>query len=436
DGIKLLDTQIDGVWRYVRELITALHDCSSADENQWEIDVSLGYLGNHPIEVVVNDYLLESLPESEIHPLFHHGRVNPIVRSQQRIERLKQAGRKGVLAERLRLKYHRLHRSCLKRYGAIKNLIQPSEQQYDLCHLTLPNTWQHYQHVDSPFLTTVHDLSNLICPELQNPSNVRTLADGLQFAGKRDSNYLSVSLATKQQMIELLGIPGERIRVVHNAVTHEKFCPVYDPDRLRAVHERYQLPDDPFFLCLGTIEPRKNLANTIRAFRMMREEHPDLPVHLVLAGGTGWQKLDELRRIIDSDSRIRYIGYVDDPDLAALYSAARALCYASLYEGFGLPLLEAMACGTPVIYGDNSSMPEFAAECGLPVVSEDPHSIKQAFHRLSTDRALHNQLASNAYARGQSLTWQKTARHTLSLYRNLIENHRANSRYSRRKKVA
>jgi glycosyltransferase involved in cell wall biosynthesis len=349
---------------------------------------------------------------------------------------LKHAGRKGVLAERLRLKFHRLHRSCLKRYGAIKKFIQPSEQAYELCHLTLPNTWQHFQHVESPFLTTVHDLSNLICPELQNPSNVRTLADGLKFAGKRDSDFLSVSLATKQQMIELLGIPDERIRVVHNAVTHDKFSPVYEPDRLRAVHRRYDLPDEAFFLCLGTIEPRKNLINTIRAFRMMREEHPDLPVHLILAGGTGWQKLDELRRMIDSDSRIRYIGYVDDSDLAALYSSAQALCYASLYEGFGLPLLESMACGTPVIYGDNSSMPEFASECGLPVVSEDPHSIKHAFHRLSTDRALHNQLASNAYARGQSLTWQKTARHTLSLYQNLIENHRANSRYSKRKKVA
>jgi glycosyltransferase involved in cell wall biosynthesis len=211
---------------------------------------------------------------------------------------------------------------------------------------------------------------------------------------------------------------------VPNAVCHRRFQPECDADRRREVCAKYDIPPEPFLLTLGTIEPRKNLLNTIRAFRLLLARQPRRSLHLVLAGGSGWQKHEELQQVIHAEPRIRYIGYVEDADLPVLYSAAQALCYVSFYEGCGLPLLEAMACGTPVIYGDNSSMPEIAAGCGLPASADDPSSIRDAMDRLAGDESLRRELAAFSVLRAQKFTWQEAARQTLACYQGVIERNR------------
>jgi glycosyltransferase involved in cell wall biosynthesis len=427
EGSKLLDRRIDGIHRYVRELLPAFRDAVAANEPTWEVDVSLGHLGTVPLDSVADDPSLRELTGPKFHPLLREGEGNPIHQIVERNAHRRKLGEKPCFRDQLSLRLHRFHRSILKRQAALQRMLQRSDRPYDLLHLTLPNTWQHFQHLDGSLLTTVHDLSHLICPETQTTSNVRTLARGLDFACRRDSHYLSVSQSTKDQMIDRLGIEENRIGVVYNAVCDHRFRPESFSHRLRDLRDAFQLDAEPFFLCLGTIEPRKNLLNTIRAFELLLEKYPALPVRLILAGGRGWQQHEELARIIASESRIRYIGYVDDADLPYLYSAAHALCYASIYEGFGLPVLEAMSCGTPVIYGDNSSMPEIAQGCGLPVEAHDPRSIQEAMFQLLTDEPLRRELSVQSILRATRFGWTETARRTLDLYRQAMD---ANERSS------
>lgn len=222
-------------------------------------------------------------------------------------------------------------------------------------------------------------------------------------------------------MMERLGIADERITVVHNAVCADRFKPGFCPEELSSLRRQYGISNELMLLCLGTIEPRKNLIQTVRAFRLLRQQAPELPVQLVIAGGKGWQHHEELNGMIRDEPRIRYIGYVPDDQLPQLYATADALCYPSLYEGYGLPLVEAMACGTPVIYGNNSSMPEIADGCGLPVDVLDPRSICDAMARISFDESLRQDLSINSVLRAGRFRWREAASRTLDLYREALE---------------
>lgn len=421
EGSKLLDRRIDGIHRYVRELLPALQEVVTSCEPEWEIDVSLGYLGVLPLSAVVDDLSLVTLGNRMVHPVLRDGEGNPLHRVAERIRALEQEGRRVPFRDHLQLRFHRLQRSLLKRLLALRQITSRSRRDHDVLHLTLPNTWQHFRRKPGNLVTTVHDLSHLICPETQTSSNIRTLAQGLEFAQDRGSTYLSVSYATQMQMTRELGIAEERITVVHNAVCSERFKPGYSPEEQQAIRAEYGISGDLMFLCLGTIEPRKNLLRTIQAFHLFRQQAPDLPVQLIIAGGKGWQQHAELEALIRAEPRIRYIGYVPDNDLPGLYASADVLCYPSVYEGFGLPIVEAMSCGTPAIYGDNSSMPEIADGCGVPVDALDPQGICEAMVRLAVDASLRRQLSIHSVLRAREFRWQHAAKRTLELYRHAMQ---------------
>lgn len=407
DGTKLLDYRIDGIHRYVRELLIAMDRIVQQDGNQWVIDVSLGECGIIPI--------------SELHKvpaLLRAGAKNPIARSKRRLEQMKTWSGK-YFAELGKYRCRMLMRSALKRWLKVKRLCSLEPNRYDLLHLTLPNSWRHYRHLDLPLLTTVHDLSHLLCPEFQTDSNNHSLRDGCSWSEKQATHYVAVSNSTRNQLINQLGIGPGRIDVVHNAIS-ESFQPVVDRGLLQEAARKYRLPDGPFLLCLGTIEPRKNLLNTIRGFNLLVEARPDLDIHLIVAGGHGWQDQDELEGLIRKSARVRQIGYVGDQYLPALYTLATALCYVSHYEGFGLPLIEAMACGTAVIYGDNSSMPEIVGDAGWPADSHDPKSIQDAMWQAVFNDHSRRELEVRATLRAHRFTWDHSARKMLDCYQHVI----------------
>ena len=188
-----------------------------------------------------------------------------------------------------------------------------------------------------------------------------------------------------------------------------------DEERRAAVRARYRLPER-FFLYLGTIEPRKNLARVIAAWTRLAET---CPLDLVIAGREGW-KVGPIRAAAAGSThttRIHWIGFVEGADAAALYSCADALVWPSLWEGFGLPPLEAMACGTPVMTSNVSSLPEVTGDAAVLVDPGSVDAIAEGMARLATDTALREDLAQKGQARAATFAWKRTAELTLESYR-------------------
>ncbi|HUT92165.1 MAG TPA: glycosyltransferase [Thermoguttaceae bacterium] len=433
DGSKLLDPRMDGIKRYVQELLRAMVPIVRERQDAWEVHVHFGACGTFRLLDITEDIEQGQPPLSKIPRLFRTDDENPINVYRRR---LREGGR-GLSWDRAR---DTVRYNCLKtlrslhkrrqelawlrvrlsgRWGAGRSSASMSD--YDLVHLTLPNTWSLYSKLDAPLLVTVHDLCHEVCPEFQTASNNRSLGAGLRFARRADSDYVADSHATKEQMVRLLGVDPERVAVVHLACDFGRFQPVSRAEELARVRRKYGIPEGPYVLSVGTLEPRKNVINVVRAFSLLANEAPDLGANLIVAGSFGWGDAGELEGAIRACPRVRAIGYVDDEDLPALYSGAAVFSYVSHYEGFGLPLLEAMACGVPTIYGNVASMPEIAGEAGLPAAPEDVREIKHRLHQLLQDTELRRRLARLAVLRSLDFDWKRAAEETFACYERSIQ---------------
>jgi glycosyltransferase involved in cell wall biosynthesis len=269
---------------------------------------------------------------------------------------------------------------------------------------------------------TIHDLIPLLHPEWMYPTaeaEVRAIADSI----RPDDFVIANSHATARDVTALVGTPPERTFVTPFAADRTVFYREDGPERIALVRERYGIPPGNYLLSLCTLEPRKNLPHLLRCFaRLVQQERPP-DVHLVLAGATGW-KTGPIFDFLDAHpgvrARVVLAGYVPDVDLAALYSGARAFVYPSLYEGFGLPVLEAMQCGTPVITSDVSSLPEVVGDAGLLVPPTDGDALAHALHRLVTDDGLATALSQQGLQRAADFSWDRTAQLTVAAYRSML----------------
>ncbi len=212
---------------------------------------------------------------------------------------------------------------------------------------------------------------------------------------------LADSESTKNDLIELLRVKAEKIQVVYLGVSDEfKILPA---ENLAAVKTKYCLPAK-FILYLGALEPRKNIESVIGAFNLL----PDLEYNLIIAGAVGW-KTKNIFRLAEGRQKIKFIGYVDEADKPALYNLASFFVYPSYYEGFGLPILEAMACGCPVIAGSNSSQVETAGGAALLVNPYDVNEILEAMRAMATEDSLRLAFRKQGLARAKEFSWRKTA---------------------------
>ncbi|MBI3977475.1 MAG: glycosyltransferase family 4 protein [Chloroflexi bacterium] len=262
-------------------------------------------------------------------------------------------------------------------------------------------------------VVTIHDLSFLVVPACADPRLVRYLESAVPSAVRRARLILADSQRTAADVAERLGVPSERIRVVPGGVDR-RFRRVRDAAGLAAVRQKYRL-DLPFVLSVGTLEPRKNLIRLIDAIERVRASHR-LPHRLVLAGRIGWLADDLLARIAASDAVVR-LDFVADDDLPALITLADAAAMPSLYEGFGLPVLEAMACGCPVVCSNGSSLPEVAADAARLVDPTDVEAIADGLAAVLTDATLRKRLASAGPAQAARFTWEQTGKLLLAAYR-------------------
>lgn len=270
----------------------------------------------------------------------------------------------------------------------------------------------------TPTLLTVHDLSFLRVPECFVPGFAHYLGQAVTRAAAKATHILADSYSTRVDLVELLKIDEARITVLYPGV-EARFTPVHDPVLLRHVRATYGLPDR-FILNIGTLQPRKNLVSLIEAFgQVIKNASPAAEdLHLVIAGTKGWQYEETLRAAAHSAvaNRVHLLGFVRDDDLPALYSLASIFAFPSLYEGFGLPVLEAMACGVPVVTGDNSSLPEVAGRAALLIDVKNQDAIAEALLRLVSDCALRAKLEEAGIEQSRAFTWERAARQLKEVY--------------------
>lgn len=247
---------------------------------------------------------------------------------------------------------------------------------------------------------------------------------------KLDNSHWVVcsSAHVKAQLCELARVDAERIKVIPWAADSELFYRVVDAEQLGMVRQRYAIPEAPFLLSVCTLEPRKNLIALIRSFAELATTGEIPGLTLVLVGGSGWipsviSEIDELAaQLVRGRNRVVLTGFVPDHDLAALYSGALAFVYPSIVEGFGLPPLEAMQCGVPVITSSTSALPEVVADAGVLVDPLDRDALCQAILDVCSKPALRQELSERSLAQAAKFSWERTARETVDLYRLAIAN--------------
>lgn len=264
---------------------------------------------------------------------------------------------------------------------------------------------------------TIHDLVFMLYPHFLTKRAARYYGQ-IDEAVHRTDAIIAVSKATKQDVVRLLGVPDEKVTVIHEAAS-PYFRPLDRPDLMQRVKGRFGIRDD-FVLFVSTIEPRKNVSTLLRAFRQFLDDY-HLNVQLVLAGEKGWLYEDvfALTEELDLVQDVVFLGRVSTEELLWLYNTAEMLVAPSIYEGFGLTPLEAMACGTPVIVSNVSALPEVVGDAGLLVDPEKADEIAVAMWRVLTDDELRRCLTHKGLKRAQQFSWEKAARQTLELYHSL-----------------
>lgn len=266
---------------------------------------------------------------------------------------------------------------------------------------------------------TIHDLTTRRFPDLHVAENAALHAAKERFARDRADRIIAVSEATRRDIVSELGIPSERISVVYEAAD-ARFRP-HTPDETRPILARYHLTHGEYVLGVGTLEPRKNYIRLIEAYAVLRAQYAAgerrVPP-LIIAGGYGWQ----YDAILAAPERagiaglVRFLGRVPDDDLPALIAGARLFVYPSLYEGFGLPPLEALASGTPVVVADTSSLPEVVGDAGLYCDPYHVNDIARQIAALLDNDDLARQLRSAGVERAKQFSWERAARETLAVY--------------------
>lgn len=273
---------------------------------------------------------------------------------------------------------------------------------------------------------TIHDIAFKKYPELCSPKIVGPFSSKVAGFAREADAVITDSESSRRDVIELLGVNADRVHTVHLAADTllRRFS---RKEATKRVQERFTL-SAPYALFVSTIEPRKNVERLIQAFYQISRE---LSHTLVFVGKFGWYRVDRLSDLYEDSAevcgisleeahaRIRELGFVESDDLAALYGAADALILPSLYEGFGLPVLEAMTCGCPVITADNSSLPEVGGDAAEYCDANDVDSIASAMRRVLGDAALREQMIQRGFAQAAKFSWKKTAEQTAAVYRSV-----------------
>lgn len=269
-------------------------------------------------------------------------------------------------------------------------------------------------------VVTVHDMAFREYPETVRGRTMLMLKRHLKRSIRRADAIVAVSEFTKQEILKYYDIPEETVYVVPNGIDSSQYHIGYGEEQICQAKKKYGIGDE-YFLYLGTIEPRKNLSGLIRAYRIfcdrMKESGKEAP-QLVLAGGKGWMYDDIFRTAEElfSENEVLFTGYVDEEEKAPLMSGASVFCFPSFYEGFGMPPLEAMACGTPVLTSNSSSLAEVTGDAAFQTDPCDIEAMAEAMCRLYEEEELRQQLRSRGLERVKKYSWESAVEKLWKVY--------------------
>ena len=268
-------------------------------------------------------------------------------------------------------------------------------------------------------VVTIHDMAFRVFPETVRKKTFLFLKSVIKKSIKRADHIVTVSEFSKQEIMRFYHVPSEKISVVPNGVDLKRFRSEKDKDVIEKVKEKYEVSGE-YFLYLGTLEPRKNLVRLILAYAVARKEYADFPT-LVLAGGKGWM-YDEIFQTVEQlnlQHMVLFPGYIADEDVAVLLSGAKAFVFPSLYEGFGMPVIEAMACGVPVLTSNGSALKEIAYDAAVLVNVYDIDEIEKALVLLSGDEQLRCRLIEKVLKKSKEFSWNRSTDILYKVYQEL-----------------
>ncbi|MFH1061307.1 MAG: glycosyltransferase family 1 protein [Candidatus Omnitrophota bacterium] len=269
-------------------------------------------------------------------------------------------------------------------------------------------------------VVTIHDLAFIKFPQYFESSVRWRCLRFTQHAIAKAQKIIAISESTKKDILEYYKVDAQKVEVIYHGVDAE-FKQIQDKPRIEAVCRKYGI-NLPFVLFVGVLQPRKNISRLIRAFKQVLNSS-SLDLQLVIAGNKGWMYADMFNTLKQAGiaDQVVFTGYAPKPDVVCLLNAAKVFVLPSLYEGFGLPILEAMACGVPVIASNVSSMPEIVRDAGILVDPYKEPEIAQALLDIINNPRLANDLIAKGFKIARNFTWEKTARKTLMLYESMIE---------------
>ncbi|MBI2607532.1 MAG: glycosyltransferase family 4 protein [Candidatus Doudnabacteria bacterium] len=266
---------------------------------------------------------------------------------------------------------------------------------------------------------TAHDIAYEFFPEAFTPFMRNYLIWSTRFAARHAAKIIAVSDSTKHDLVKRYQVSPENVKTIHLAVDHSQLKPLAEGE-VKAVLDKFGLEYKKYILFIGTLQPRKNIKRLVDAYIQLKKEK-GIEEKLVIAGGKGWLFEPILKKINQAgmQEEIKFLGYIEEADKCALYNGAVALTLPALYEGFGLPPLEAMACGVSVVVSNVSSLPEVVGEAGVMVDPNSTDSIAQGLFKILSDKNLQKELGEKGIARARQFTWAETARKTLALLESL-----------------
>jgi glycosyltransferase involved in cell wall biosynthesis len=412
EASKLKHGRNDGVGRYVLDLVQGLQKVQQRNPEEWSFDLSID------METMPIDSVIGTAADPE--------RLSTHEGALEKVFKLGKRGLSAVLPEKTyaglilfaKEKFRKKNKTILQSTdgGEAKPKV---DLKYDLVHVTLPQNYWLIDSHDAPYICTIHDMTHRTHPDFHVAHNRDICESGLQSLMQRKSQFIAVSKATQNDFTRFHSDRTDDITLVYEGVDRNLFHRNLFPEKAKVVRSHYRIGDRPFFLTLSTIEPRKNLSNIISAFQKFKKQNPDSNAVLVCAGNKGWINRKEYKSL-NSHSDVIFSGFVEDEMMSVLLSEALALCYVSHYEGFGLPILESMACGTPVICADNSSQPEVGGDVAFYATADDPDSITEQMGMVY-NHPNREQLEIDTYLQSWRFSKEKMVCETLDVYSRIIQ---------------